>query len=87
MPAAHTLLMQSPAQPHRLPAAQGEHDPPQSTSVSMPFALPSSHAAAAHAPLSHTLLLQSRASVQAWPGSQPEQAPPPQSTSLSLPLS
>jgi hypothetical protein len=39
--------------------SQGLHEPPQSTSVSVPFATPSSHAGASHAPSLHTPLAQS----------------------------
>jgi hypothetical protein len=73
-------------EPQVLPSAQrrvGAQEPPQSTSVSLPFFTPSVHAAAAQTPPEQLPLVQSLLPLQAWPVPHLEQLPP-QSTSLSF---
>jgi hypothetical protein len=41
----HDPLLQSPPKRHFLPGSHGLHEPPQSTSVSSPFAIWSEHVA------------------------------------------
>jgi len=85
-PALHRLLVQSDATPHVLPTAQCcEQDPPQSTSVSFPFLMPSLHVGAAtHFPALQRLLAQSAAAMQFLLAAQGAHEPP-QSTSVSPP--
>ena len=59
LPAVHTPLKQSAGAPQPSPRSQPAHEPPQSTSLSLPFFTPSPQLAAAQAPASHTLLAQS----------------------------
>jgi hypothetical protein len=79
----HTPLWQSELVPQLIPDAQGVQEPPQSTSLSLPFFAPSSHAAAVHTLLTHSVLWQSAFSTQARPAAHGEQLPP-QSTSVSF---
>jgi hypothetical protein len=77
--------------PHRLPVAQGGHEPPQSTSVSVLFFTMSAQFAAAHTPFTQTPFTQSAATPHAWPSGhflfagEPAHEPP-QSTAVSLPF-
>jgi hypothetical protein len=50
-PAKHAPMLQSPSTPQFFPTAQGLHDPPQSTSVSVPFFTKSVHCASMHLPV------------------------------------
>jgi hypothetical protein len=82
----HTPDAQSPATPHTLPSAQGEHDvPPQSVSVSAPFFCPSLQPGAAHTFAEHTANTQSGPFVQDDPCAHGGQLPP-QSRSVSSPF-
>jgi hypothetical protein len=63
----------------------GGHDPPQSTSVSVPFQTPSVHEGAAHTPAVQTLSLQSTFVAQPLLVAHLVGQGPPQSTSLSPP--
>jgi hypothetical protein len=66
---------------HERPIEQGSHEPPQSTSVSVPLLRPSSQVGAeAQTLLVHSWLEQSLASLHARPGWQTPQRSP-QSTS------
>jgi hypothetical protein len=69
-----------------LPAAQSGHDPPQSTSLSLPFLTLSVHVSAWQTLPVQTSLTQSVAAPHAFPGPQGVQLCPPQSTSLSVPF-
>ena len=86
----HVASTQPPTAQSRLrvqaaPSGQGAHEgPPQSTSLSRPFASWSVQLAAAHAPPVQTPLSQSVPITQRWPSAQASQ-PPPQSTSVSAP--
>jgi hypothetical protein len=83
-PPLHTPLEQSPATTQELPLGHfAQLDPPQSTSLSVPFFTPSEHVAAWQVPLAHTRLRQSVPTEQVSPVLQPMQMPPPQSTSVS----
>jgi hypothetical protein len=62
------------------------HVPPQSTSVSSPFLMPSPHVAAWQMPVEQLLLWQSLPCVHLRPSAQGRQ-PPPQSLSVSVPFS
>jgi hypothetical protein len=55
----HTVLWQSNADWHALPAAHFGHVPPQSRSVSFPFLTPSVHVGARQVPPVHTPVAQS----------------------------
>src|SRR5262245_17562176 len=80
-----TPLWQSPAPLQRWSAAHLVHDPPQSTSLSVPFLSASSHAAAWHTCPEQSVLAQSVPSEHALPSAQSGQSGPPQSTSVSKP--
>ena len=82
---AHRLLWQSPLTLHALPEAQSGHDPPQSTSVSLPPFSPSVHEDAQCA-LMHDRLTQSVSPPHFSPRPQGGHDPPPQSTSVSAPF-
>ncbi len=85
MPPAHAPDTQSTAPPHLAPSTHFLHKgPPQSTSLSAAFFLPSAHVAAAEqTPLTHELSAQSLSSWQVLPTAQGKHAAPPQSTSVS----
>jgi hypothetical protein len=71
-------------EPQLLPIVQPlQSGPPQSTSVSDPFWMPSEHVGAWHVPPSQTPLWQSPSPLQSSPATQAEQLEPPQSTSVS----
>jgi hypothetical protein len=55
-PEAHTLLAQSAPAPHAFPTTQGLHEPPQSTSDSVPFFVLSEHEGVWQTPLVHSRL-------------------------------
>jgi hypothetical protein len=83
------LLLQSALIPHVLLSAHfGQVGPPQSTSVSLPFLIPSMQVAvaAAQTPELQLLLLQSALTRQALPFAHFEVQLPPQSTSVSSPF-
>jgi hypothetical protein len=92
--APHTPLAQSPPPPHFFPSAHrslvgaAAHEPPQSTSVSLPFAIMSLHDGIAQTCVAagQTPLVQSVTTPQVFPASQAGQALPPQSMSASLPF-
>jgi hypothetical protein len=79
-------LEQSPPTLQVLPAAQGEQNPPQSTSVSTPFFTPSKQLGTWQVPAEQTPLWQSLPAPQVFPLAQERQTPPPQSTAVSLPF-
>jgi hypothetical protein len=94
-PLAHTPLAQlAPAPvplPHIFPFAQGGHDPPQSTSVSVLFFTPSAQLAAAQIPSMQTPFAQSPATAQACPSGHflfvgDAAHEPPQSIAVSVPF-
>src|SRR5262245_64211652 len=60
------------------------HEPPQSTSVSVPFFTPSLQAGAVQTRLVHFPLVQSVFCVQGWPSAQGPQSIPPQSMPVSF---
>ena len=62
------------------------HDPPQSTSLSVPFLVESAHVAAWQVPLPHTRLAQSEGPPHPCPAPHAGHVAPPQSTSLSDPF-
>ena len=86
LPPMQLELLQSIWPLHAWPSAHAGHDPPQSTSVSSPFATPSPQLGGAHFVLTQNPLAQS------FPSEQPESFPhfaghsPPQSTSDSPPF-
>src|SRR5215471_18935551 len=85
----HVALWQSPAtmQPNPLTHFEaGAHEPPQSTSVSVPFSTPSLHAGTWHTLVVHFLLVQSLLTEHALPLAQLGHEAPPQSTSVSVPF-
>jgi hypothetical protein len=86
-PFSQLLLWQLPSDdPQALPSAQrrvGAHEPPQSTSVSLPFRTPSVQLAPAHEPPEQLPLTQSLLPLQVSPVPQSLQLPP-QSMSLSV---
>ena len=55
-PPPHERLVQSPPVAHPLPTMHREHEPPQSTSVSLPFRVPSPQEAAWQVPALQTPL-------------------------------
>jgi hypothetical protein len=62
------------------PSLQPGHvPPPQSTSVSLPFAIPSVHEGIRQYPPEHTSEVQSRGIAHACPGAHGSQSGPPQS--------
>jgi hypothetical protein len=72
--------------PHDLSTAHSVvHVPPQSTSPSEPFLMPSVHVAATQLPLGQATEAQSSGVVHVFPVPQAGQIPP-QSTSLSVPF-
>ena len=90
---AHALEAQSPWSLHVLSTAQRGAfvgaPPPQSTSVSVPFLIPSLFVGGWQTPPVHATLLQSLVTAQLLPVSQRGAfvgAPPPQSTSVSVPF-
>jgi hypothetical protein len=90
VPALHTPLAQSPATRQAFAVAQGRHppEPPQSTSVSVPFLIVSVQPAATHffAVASHLRLMQSALTAQAFVFAHFVVHEPPQSTSVSVPF-
>src|SRR6185503_21083953 len=81
-----TELTQSPFVVQTRPALHfGQVDPPQSTSVSLPFMTPSEHDAAVQTLFVHRLLVQSAFALHAWPLGHFGQLPP-QSTADSEPF-
>jgi hypothetical protein len=82
----HTKLSQSSGAAQSWPALHGAHEPPQSTSVSLPLLTPSEQLGGWHCPPPHTLLVQSLPAVHVCPTAQSPQAAPPQSTSVSVPF-
>jgi hypothetical protein len=82
----HTALKQSAGRTQWEPDAQPAHDPPQSTSVSVPFLTVSLHVGAWHCPALQTSLAQSAFTIQAADVGHDGHDPPPQSTSVSLPF-
>jgi hypothetical protein len=76
---------QSGSPPHTSPSPQPMHPPPQSTSVSAPFFLPSPHDGGVHTSFAHTSLTQSASPTQPSLSSHGPH-PPPQSTSVSSPF-
>ncbi len=82
-PAAQPPPAQSFAWVHVFPTAQPAQGPPQSTSASAPFFLPSLQLV--HLPPSHRPLAQSVVLAHVLPSTQSPQLPP-QSTSLSAPF-
>jgi hypothetical protein len=84
-PELQFVLMQSPPTLQDFPTLQSAQAPPQSTSVSEPFATPSLQVGAWHRPLRHTPLWQSPLPKQlALLAHLPHV--PPQSTSVSVPF-
>jgi hypothetical protein len=83
----HTPLWQSAPTLQVFDVAHLEHDPPQSTSVSLPFFEPSEHVAVWHlsGDPEHTVLVQSAGTPHSLPSAHLEHDPP-QSTSLSMPF-
>jgi len=65
---------------------QSGHDPPQSTSLSSPFFMPSPQPANTQTPPAHSPDAQSLGTVHIEPSLQAGHTPPPQSISLSLPF-
>jgi hypothetical protein len=91
MPPVHTPLAQSAAPPHTLPSAHlfaGAQEPPQSTSVSVPFFTVSLQAGTWQMPPVQTPLAQSPAPPQTLPSAHlfAGAQEPPQSTSVSVPF-
>jgi hypothetical protein len=99
--ASHLLAVQEPLAQSALPPhdCDGrhfvEHDPAQSTSVSVPFLAPSEHVGAWHRSslqkrpqlwLAQTPLVQSDAAEHFFWSTHLAQVPPPQSTSVSAPF-
>src|SRR5207249_3514408 len=85
-PPQHRSLWQSEDRLQRLPVPQpAQKSPPQSTSVSWPFWIPSSHVVAVQIPFTQELLSQSESTLQCLPSGQRTQNAPPQSTSVSSP--
>jgi len=83
----HTPLWQSAAAPHPAPGAHfSVHEPPQSTSLSLPFSTVSEHVGDWQTLPVHTELAQSCGTPQAAPGAHFVVHEPPQSTALSEPL-
>jgi hypothetical protein len=82
-PSEQVPAAQSPAAAQSFPRLHGLQDPPQSTSLSSPFLMPSSHAT--HTPPTHLLETQSVPEPQLFPFAHFAQDPP-QSTSLSSPF-
>src|SRR5438128_1037562 len=81
----HRLEVQSVFAMHFLPSGHGPHSlPPQSTSVSAPFCLPSPQPTQMLSCGSHSLVKQSLSIVHICPAPHCSHAPPPQSTSVSL---
>ena len=77
-------LWQSVAALHARPSTHLPHfDPPQSTSLSTPFATWSAHVGATHFAAVHTPDAQSRARAHLLPSAHPAAQEPPQSTSAS----
>src|SRR4051812_5811353 len=69
-PPPHRALAQSKGMEQALPLPHfcvGAQPPPQSTSVSVPFLMPSEHDGAWQDPVMHTALAQSEGCVQAAP--------------------
>jgi hypothetical protein len=64
MPAVQTVSAQSAAMLQPLPVRQGAQIPPQSTSVSVPFAIVSVQVGPRHVPLVQTPSPQSRSETQ-----------------------
>ena len=83
----HTAVVQSLAVAHDRPAAQGaQAGPPQSTSVSVPFATPSLQPGSAHTPDEQNDVVQSSPVRHALPTPHAEHVPPPQSMAVSAPF-
>jgi hypothetical protein len=84
--AAQNVETQSMDAEHFLPLSHGaQTPPPQSTSVSFPFFMPSWHCSETHTcvELSQSKLAQSELDMHALPTTHPGQLVPPQSTSVS----
>jgi hypothetical protein len=84
-PALQTWPRQSSGVEQAFPSGQGEHAPPQSTSVSLPLRTWSEHDAARQMDPTQDKLVQSVAVAQAAPVEHGAQAPP-QSMSDSAPF-
>jgi hypothetical protein len=84
-PATHAPAAQSDGDVQVLPSWQAGHDPPQSTSLSLPFFTASVHVGAAQRPLTQTPDAQSFPAWQLAPGAHAAHAPP-QSTAVSVPF-
>jgi hypothetical protein len=83
----HTPLWQLVASAQLLPSAHFvAHEPPQSTSLSVPLRTPSGHEGTAQWVPVHTPLWQSAAFAQLLPSMHVFAHEPPQSVSLSVPL-
>jgi hypothetical protein len=88
-PPAQLALWQSPALPHAFPFGHlAQAGPPQSTSLSLPFFIPSLQAplGAAQTPFAQLALVQSEATPQVLPLAHLTQVAPPQSMSVSPPF-
>jgi len=83
---SHWFSWQSPATPHCFPLAQSAHGPPQSTSDSPAFLVPSVQLPGWQTPPVHTPFWQSAPTTQPCPLPQSGQLLP-QSTSVSVPFS
>src|ERR1051325_5035317 len=86
MPSTHEAVPQSPGPIQVASTPQRRHvPPPQSTSDSAPFFVPSEQVGAAHTPLLHTMLRQSPGRLH---GESDPHGPhvPPQSIPVSSPL-
>jgi hypothetical protein len=84
----HVALAQSVPALQSVPRPQAGHEPPQSTSVSLPLRAPSVQVGGWQSPPVQMPLAQSPAAPHAWPLAQRTQfgAGPPQSTAVSAPL-
>ena len=69
-----------------LESAQPPQGPPQSTSLSPPFLMPSAQPGSPQWPLPHQPLMQFASVRQPWPRGQRGQSPAPQSTPVSTPF-
>ena len=78
MKPVHTPLVQSALMRHACPRGQGEHDPPQSIAVSLPFWIPSVQVGALQVCVlrAHEPLRQSLPTVQPTPAAQSKLSPP-----------
>lgn len=86
IPLRQVSVSQSPVLRHIFPTGhRGQVPPPQSTSDSLPFWMPSVQEGAAQTPSTQLEVVQSESVSQARPSSQAPQGPP-QSTSVSSPF-